>query len=150
MTDPAPDPKTAPGTDPETVLRVTYSELAKARGVSIAAARKLVLRHRWPKQIGNDGLTHVLVPVSFIEDGGRDSHPVFDEAVIAAIAEATTVSVTGALPGLRTVLPTLQETITTLRVQLYAEKERADRAERRVVELRAQLARRWWQWGHRA
>ena len=77
-------------------------------------------------------------------------HPVFDEAVIAAIAEATTVSVTGALPGLRTVLPTLQEAITTLRVQLYAEKERADRAERRVVELRAQLARRWWQVGRRA
>src|SRR3954453_5277355 len=80
MTDPTPDPET---------VRVTYAELAKARSVSIAAARKLVLRHRWHKQIGNDGLTHVLVPVSFMEDGGKDVPSAFDEAVIAAIAEAT-------------------------------------------------------------
>ncbi len=123
-------------TDPTLVsetVRVTYAELAKARGVSIAAARKLVLRHRWQKQIGNDGLTHVLVPVSFMEsDGGRGVPPALDEAMIEAIAKATTVSVTGALSDLRTVLPTLQEAITTLRVQLYAEKDRADRAERQV------------------
>src|SRR3954466_10420677 len=115
MTDPTPDPET----DPETV-RVTYAELAQARGVSIAAARKLTLRHRWPKQIGNDGLTHVLVPVSFIEDMGRDMAPAFDDAVIEAIAGATTVSVTGALSDLRTVLPSLQEAITTLRAELMA------------------------------
>src|SRR4051812_37412514 len=121
MTDPTPDPTP----DPETV-RVTYAELAKARGVSIAAARKLTLRHRWPKQIGNDGLTHVLVPIPFMEDGGRDDPPPFDPALIAAIAEATAVAVTGALPDLRTVLPTLQETITSLRVDLCAQRDRAE------------------------
>jgi len=136
MTDPIPDHET----DPETV-RVTYAELAQARGVSIAAARKLTLRHRWSKQIGNDGLTHVLVPVSFMEDSGRDMAPAFDDAVIEAIAEATTVSVTGALPDLRTVLPSLQEAITTLRVELDEQRDRADRAEKRVQELEA---RRWW------
>jgi len=115
MADPIPDPET----DPETV-RVTYAELAQARGVSIAAARKLTLRHRWSKQIGNDGLTHVLVPVSFMEDTGRDMAPAFDDAVIEAIAEATTVSVTRALSDLRTVLPSLQEAITTLRAELMA------------------------------
>src|SRR3954471_14310175 len=97
MAHPAPVHIPAPATEPETV-RVTYAELANARGVSIAAARKLTLRHRWPKQIGNDGLTHVLIPVSFMEDSGRDDPPAFDEAVIAAIAEATTASVTGVLP----------------------------------------------------
>ncbi len=111
MTDPIPDPET---------VRVTYAELAKARGVSIAAARKLTLRHRWPKQIGNDGLTHVLVPVEFMEDSGRDDTPAFDEAMIAAIADATTVSVTEALTDLRTVLPSLQETIAALRAELLA------------------------------
>ncbi len=119
---------------------MTYAELAQARGVSIAAARKLTLRHRWPKQIGNDGLTHVLVPVSFMEDTGRDMSPAFDDAVIEAIAEATTVSVTEALSDLRTVLPSLQEAITTLRVELDAQRDRADRAEKRVQELEA---RRW-------
>src|SRR5215213_7534874 len=136
MTDPIPDPET----DPETV-RVTYAELAQARGVSIAAARKLTLRHRWSKQIGNDGLTHVLVPVSFMEDTGRDMAPAFDDAVIEAIAEATTVSVTRALSDLRTVLPSLQEAITTLRVELDEQRDRADRAEKRVQELEA---RGWW------
>src|SRR3954454_7890951 len=132
MTDSTPDPET---------VRVTYAELAQARGVSIAAARKLTLRHRWPKQIGNDGLTHVLVPVSFMEDTGRDMAPAFDDAMVEAIAEATTVSVTGALSDLRTVLPSLQEAITTLRVELDAQRDRADRAEKRVQELEA---RRWW------
>jgi hypothetical protein len=137
------DPISGPTPDPETV-RVTYAELAKARGVSIAAARKLVLRHRWPKQIGNDGLTHALVPVSFMEEtGGRDDPPPFDEAVIEAIAKATAVAVTGVLPDLRTVLPTLQEAIASLRVELYEQRDRADRAEARVRELEA---RRWWQW----
>jgi hypothetical protein len=79
-------------------------------------------------------------------DGGRDVQPPFDEAVIEAIAQAVTVSVTGALHDLRTVLPALQESITTLRVQLYAEKDRADRAEATVRELQAQLARQWWRW----
>src|SRR5215203_1468389 len=45
-------------------VRLTYSELAKARGITLAAARRMTLRHRWPKQIGNDGLSHVLVPAS--------------------------------------------------------------------------------------
>jgi hypothetical protein len=150
MTDPTPVHIPDPATDPETV-RVTYAELAKARGVSIAAARKLTLRHRWQKQIGNDGLTHVLVPVSFMEDTGRDSPPTFDNGVIEAIAKATTVSVTGALLDLRTVLetvlPSMQEAITSLRVELMSERDRAERAEREVQQLREQLARRtWWRW----
>ena len=75
-----------------------------------------------------------------MEDTGRDMSPAFDDAVIEAIAEATTVSVTGALSDLRTVLPSLQEAITTLRVELDAQRDRADRAEKRVQELEA---RRW-------
>src|SRR4051812_1230881 len=52
-------------TDADTV-RVTYAELARARGVSMAAARRLAQRHRWPKQIGNDGLSHVVVPATYL------------------------------------------------------------------------------------
>ena len=106
MTDPTPAPET---------VRVTYAELAKARGVSIAAARKLALRHRWPKQVGNDGLAHVLIPASFMEDAGG----------------GTGVE-TGVPPDLRTTL----EGITRER---DAERERADRAERAAGVLRAKL-----------
>src|SRR4051795_10498793 len=52
-------------TDAE-IVRVTYAELARARGVSMAAARRLAQRHRWPKQVGNDGLSHVLVPATYL------------------------------------------------------------------------------------
>jgi hypothetical protein len=48
------------------LVRVTYAELAKARGVSIGAARRMAQRHRWPKQVGNDGLSHVSVPATFL------------------------------------------------------------------------------------
>jgi hypothetical protein len=110
MTDPAPVP---------TPVRVTYAELAKARGVSLAAARKLALRHRWPKQVGNDGLAHVLVPASFMEDAGGE-----------------TGIETGVPPDLRT---TVAEILATQRAERDAERERADRAERAIVVLRAKL-----------
>jgi hypothetical protein len=42
---------------------MTYREIAAARGITHAAAIRLVQRHRWPKREGsNDGLAHVLVP----------------------------------------------------------------------------------------
>src|SRR4051794_14107688 len=61
--------------------RVTYVELARARGITVAAARRLTQRHKWPKQIGNDGFTRVVVPTSMLaawdgdayDDGGADA-----------------------------------------------------------------------------
>jgi outer membrane murein-binding lipoprotein Lpp len=44
--------------------RMTYAELATVRGVSLASARRLVLRHRWPRQTGNDGVVRVTVPLT--------------------------------------------------------------------------------------
>ena len=66
--------------DAETT-RVTYVELARARGITVAAARRLTQRHKWPKQIGNDGFTRVVVPTSMLaawdgdayDDGGADA-----------------------------------------------------------------------------
>src|SRR3954465_10689847 len=47
--------------------RMTYAELAEARGISLSAARRLTLRHHWPKQMGNDGLVRVSVPLSALD-----------------------------------------------------------------------------------
>src|SRR3954471_5378768 len=94
--------------DAETT-RVTYVELAKARGITVAAARRLTQRHKWPKQIGNDGFTHVAVPTSMLaawdgdayDDGGADAsvdicdditrhkETVLDPVTVRAIADAT-------------------------------------------------------------
>jgi hypothetical protein len=53
-------------------VRMTYHELAAARRISLDAARRLVLRKRWPKQIGNDGLTRALVPVEYAQSVSTD------------------------------------------------------------------------------
>src|SRR3954453_8533656 len=68
--------------DTETT-RVTYVELAKARGISVAAARRLTQRHKWPKQIGNDGFTRVVVPTSMLVAWEGDA---YDNSRINGIA----------------------------------------------------------------
>jgi hypothetical protein len=44
------------------------------------------------------------------------------------------------------VVVALQEAITSLRVELCAQRDRADAAEKQLAEVRAQLVRRWWRW----
>ena len=44
--------------------RMTYAELAAARGISVAAARRLTQRHRWGRHTGNDGFVRVSVPLT--------------------------------------------------------------------------------------
>jgi hypothetical protein len=43
--------------------RMTYAELAVVRGISALSAERLV-RRRWPRQTGNDGVVRVLVPLT--------------------------------------------------------------------------------------
>src|SRR5690242_3636782 len=141
-------------------VRLTYAELAAARRVSLNAARRMTLRHKWPKQLGNDGIARVSVPISALPraDGTGDapgtaaadtavdapaaiaSVVTLAEASIIAVAQATTDGVSAAmtatmrdaLSDVRQILPTLQDAIAMLRVELYAERERADRAEQQV------------------
>src|SRR3954447_7200641 len=54
-------------------VRLTYAELARARGITQAAAKRMALRHRWPKQIGNDGLSRVSVPAPALVRLGSDA-----------------------------------------------------------------------------
>src|SRR6476646_4874236 len=100
---------------------MTYFELAEARGISLPAARRLTLRHHWPKQMGNDGLVRVSVPLSALEKprkpgpaNGSASHP--------------TSHTTRALRA-------LESAVAGLREQLTIANRRADRAEHRIEEL---------------
>ena len=43
--------------------RMTYAELAQARAISLASARRLARRHHWHRQVGNDGIVRVTVPL---------------------------------------------------------------------------------------
>jgi hypothetical protein len=47
--------------------RMTYAELAQARGTSLLSACRLVLRHRWPRLAGNDGVVRVTVPLTALK-----------------------------------------------------------------------------------
>lgn len=42
---------------------MTYAELAEARGIKEPAAVRLVQRHKWERQPGNDGAARIAVPV---------------------------------------------------------------------------------------
>lgn len=171
----------------EDTIRLTYAELAKARGITIDSARRMTVRHRWPKRVGNDGLTRIDVPTDALTGASTDSPtgdttdaptdagraveaPPMDDATIAAIAAAVAAATdartdimlaaaTGDTRHLiaaveaamaqqaidhRAVIATLQEAITSLRVELYAERDRAIAAEQRVREMEVRAARRWW------
>jgi hypothetical protein len=43
--------------------RMTYAELGQARGISAKSAERLVRRRHWPRQVGNDGIARVMVPL---------------------------------------------------------------------------------------
>jgi hypothetical protein len=48
--------------------RMTYAQLAEARNIPLPAARRLTLRHHWHKQVGNDGVVIVSVPLSALQN----------------------------------------------------------------------------------
>jgi hypothetical protein len=50
---------------------MTYREIAAARRVKLAAAVRLVQRHKWRRQTGNDGTARILVPIEWIKPSDR-------------------------------------------------------------------------------
>jgi hypothetical protein len=48
--------------DGEGTLRMTYAQLAEARGISKASAERLVRNRKWLRLLGNDGVAIVIVP----------------------------------------------------------------------------------------
>ena len=147
--------------------RMTYAELAKARSISLTAARRLTLRHHWPKQMGNDGLIRVSVPLSALDRPRKSA------------AERRPTSDTPSLPSdplsdpetdTAHALRALESAVEGLREQLTVANRRADRSEHHIEELQAALAaaqeriaalltdqrmppapvrRRWWPWSRR-
>jgi hypothetical protein len=45
---------------------MTYAELAQARSISVASARRMVLKAKWRRVVGNDGLARIMVPATQI------------------------------------------------------------------------------------
>jgi hypothetical protein len=137
--------------------RMTYAELAAVRGTSQASAERLVRRRRWPRQVGNDGVVRVTVPLTEAKNpresavsglapdntGPPPGHvrmsPLTSPAQSAPADPRTVRALETAIEGLR-------EQLTKADQRAEAERGRADRAERhlederkRVDELRTAL-----------
>src|SRR4051794_16114533 len=126
-------------------LRLTYAQLAEARGISRASAERLVRARKWPRILGNDGVAIVIVPPGEAspgsgggsgpgsggsKPGGRRRHrtPPHDPPHDHALEPS---------PDIRGVI---EAAVTPLREQLEHERERADRAEQQITALRDELA----------
>ncbi len=105
------------------VRKLTYAELAAIRGISRASAERLARRKRWSRQVGNDGIARVIVPLDDIGGGAPDNkadnhpgHPGPDKANGAS----------GATPD---ILVAIREVVSPLAAALEHERARADRLE---------------------
>jgi hypothetical protein len=140
---------------------MTYREAATALGITVASARRLATRNKtWPRQVGNDGLARVGIPL--------DRLPPDDLPVVAPDVPTDDIPDTG--PDVMATVDALREHIDTLRDQLVkaegradAERARADAAQAEAMKLaldamraanerddsRRELeqlrSRRWWQ-----
>src|SRR5690242_10109495 len=122
-------------------LRLTYAQLAEARGISKASAERLVRARKWPRILGNDGVAIVIVPPgeSVPGSGGgsgsgksggrhRPRTPSHDPGTDHALAPS---------PDIRGVI---EAAVTPLREQLEHERGRAERAEQQIEGLRSDLS----------
>jgi hypothetical protein len=136
--------------------RMTYAELAQARQISLASARRLARRHHWPRQVGNDGIVRVIVPLGHLQTGPGPAPPatletlVFDYSGPAqAMSDGTKPPPESDIPGTRPMLASatahgtgpgteaLSRAVDSLRELLVIANSRADRAEQRADTERA-------------
>jgi hypothetical protein len=101
--------------------RLSYVELAAVRGISRGSAERLVRRRHWPRQLGNDGVVRVLVPLTeaMPETAGRGKR----------IPPDGPPPVTPPVPGPdipRIVREAMESVVAPLAKQLEHETQRAD------------------------
>ena len=117
---------------------MTYGQLATARGVKRIAAVRIVQRHKWRKQAGNDGQVRVLVPHDMTGPSNRVPQHVVGDVVGHITGNAVTVT-----SDTETVLAALREAhgaeIARLTEALAAERARADAVLVRAEAERAEV-----------
>jgi len=135
--------------------RMTYAELAAARGISPASAKRLTQRHRWGRQIGNDGVVRVIVPLSALvnsaEGQGKNitpdnsmppatttTGPVTPAAITGDVTNDVAGDVIPATDVLARAIETLREQLVKANQREEAERRRAEYAEHRL-EVERQL-----------
>lgn len=143
----------------DTSLRLTYAQLAEARGISKASAQRLARANKWPRILGNDGVAIVIVPPGHdVPGSGRRSG--VGSGVGSSLGKpggqhhprlpppdhvhAPPPDIRGAIEA---AIAPLQATIIDLQKRLdNSEEER-----RKLIDLLAQRPSRtsWWRWGRK-
>jgi hypothetical protein len=121
--------------------RMTYAEIATVRGISVPSARRLVLRHRWPRQVGNDGVVRVTVPLEALEKPKETTalHVTVTDIPLSHATSFPTAQTADATDPLTVpVIVTLTRAIDSLTEQLAIANRRADQAEERAAEAEAE------------
>jgi hypothetical protein len=134
--------------------RMTYVELAQARAISLASARRLARRHHWHRQVGNDGVVRIAVPLGQVRTGPRTTPQNWAEppnlggpGQAEALSDGTDPRTAESGPG--TTDP-LAQAIEALREQLGIANRRVDELQAALAEERRRLItiltdrRPWW------
>ena len=117
---------------PDSELRwLTYEEAAELLGVKADSVRRRASSKKWPRRLGNDGLSRVGIPTSIIPD--RDPDPAPD--ILPALPPENPD-----LLALRADLTAVRAEAMELRGQLAEARERAASLEGEAGGLRDRLA----------
>jgi hypothetical protein len=132
---------------------LTYGEIAASRGTSRIAAVRLTQRHKWRRQMGNDGLARVLVPPNMLPDNVA-SHATGDNTgnsisnvsdvgnAVSDVASNTAGDVTDNMALLAAIEAAHAGEVAALRERAEVAERRADAADadRRAAQARAEHA----------
>ena len=114
--------------------RMTYAEIAQSRRISVSSAERLVRRKHWRRQVGNDGIVRILVPLDDTQNPKEHADSDNGDPVW------TTRSAVRTGDDVRGTIRTLEAAVRTLGEQLeFANKSLIDER-KRVDELLHELA----------
>ena len=116
---------------------MTKAELARARGITLGSADRLIRKQRWRRQPGNDGKVRALIPPGWENPDPRGEptdDPTDDPRAVGMSSLAA-----GALTALEDAVSALREQLERAEAGRVEERQRADRAEARADDLRAQI-----------
>ena len=117
--------------------RMTYAELAAVRGISQPSAERLARRRGWPRQVGNDGVVRVLVPLTEARNISTSAASGVAPVRLAASPPASPGQMApddkGHVRGLRGAIETLREQLAKADQREESERRRAERAEHELA-----------------
>lgn len=110
---------------------MTYAEAARLLGIKVDSVMRRARNRKWHKELGNDGLARVAVPVSILPPDGPPAFPKDDPPALPKDDPA----LSSRIASLETEVRMLRESMSDLKADRDAWREQAQRRHR------------WWPFG---